>query len=71
MTRRYDRYLTVEQASEALNVDVHQVLLMLESGELRGVSSRPDNVQMISSTDIELARRRRQDLRLLDGDVQQ
>lgn len=71
MTRRYDRYLTVEQASKALNVDVQQVLLILESGELRRSSWRPDNEQLVSSTDIELATRRRQDLRQLDGDVQQ
>ncbi len=71
MTRRYHRYLTIEQASKALNIEIHQVLGMLASGELRGSPRRPDKVQLVSSTDIEVARKRLETLRRLDGDVQQ
>ncbi|TLM71724.1 hypothetical protein [Pseudarthrobacter sp. NamB4] len=71
MTRRYHRYLTIEQASKALNIDVNQVLGMLNSGELRGSPDRPDKAQLVNSTDIELARQRLEHLRGLDGDVQQ
>lgn len=70
MTRRYHRYLTVQQTSKALNIDVNQVLAMLNNGELRGSSKRPGKAQLISTTAIELARRRLQSLRRLDGDVQ-
>ncbi|TLM83149.1 hypothetical protein [Pseudarthrobacter sp. NamE5] len=71
MTRRYHRYLTIEQASQALKVDISQVLGMLNSGELRGPGNRTDKAQLVNSTDIELARQRLENLRRLDGDVQQ
>lgn len=71
MTRRYHRYLTIEQASRALKVGINQVLAMLNSGELRGSPSRQDKAQLVNSTDIELARQRLENLRRLDGDVQQ
>ena len=70
MTRRYHRYLTVQQASKALKIDVNQVLGMLNSGELRASSKQSGKVQLISTTAIELARRRLENLRRLDGDVQ-
>lgn len=71
MTRRYDRYVTLEQASRALNMDVNQVLGMLRSGELEHSRLRPGDVQLVSFTDIQLARQRLENLRRLDGDVQQ
>lgn len=33
MTRRFDHYVRVEQASEILKVDVGEILRMLRSGE--------------------------------------
>jgi hypothetical protein len=71
VTRRYHRYVTLEQASKALKVDVNQLLGMIKSGELHDSRMRPDDVHLVSSTDIELARRRLENLRRLDGDVQQ
>lgn len=71
MTRRYHQYLTIEQAAKALNIDANQVLAMLNSGQLRRSPSQPDKADMINSTDIELAKRRLETLRRLDGDVQQ
>ncbi|TLM80970.1 hypothetical protein FDW83_18015 [Pseudarthrobacter sp. NamE2] len=68
--RRYDRYLTVEQASKALNVDINQVLGMLRTGELGRSPKGAGAAEMVSSTDIQLARRRLESLRCLDGDQQ-
>jgi hypothetical protein len=71
VTRRYHRYLTVEQAAKALNIDVNEVLAMLNSGQLRRSPSRPDEAGLINSIDVEMARKRLETLRRLDGDVQQ
>lgn len=71
MIRRYHHYLTVEQATRALNIDVNEVLAMLNSGQLRRSPSRSDEASLINSTDVELARKRLETLRRLDGDVQQ
>lgn len=70
MKHRYDRYLTPEQASEALNIDIGQVLAMLGSGELRNVSSGSETPPRVSFTDVQLIRRRLESLRRLDGDQQ-
>lgn len=68
--RRYDRYLTVEQASKALNVDINEVLGMLSTGELRSSPKSSGTQAMVSTTDLQLARRRLENLRRLDGDQQ-
>lgn len=71
MTRRYHRYLTIEQAAKALNVDASEVLAMLNSGQLRRYPSGPNRADLVNSTDIALAKQRLETLRHLDGDVQQ
>lgn len=71
MIRRYHRYLTIEQAAKALNVDVNQILAMLNSGQLRRSPGGPNKADMVRSTDIELAKQRLGTLRHLHGDVQQ
>lgn len=71
MTRRYHRYLTIEQAANALSIDASEVLAMLNSGQLRRFPSGPDKADLVNSTDIELAKQRLESLRHLDGDVQQ
>ncbi len=71
MSRRYHRYLTIEQAAKALNIDATQVLAMLNSGQLRRASKQLGKADLVNSTDIEVARRRLETLRRLDGDVQQ
>lgn len=72
MTRRYHRYLTIEQAAKALNIEANEVLAMLNSGQLRRRSPNPsDETSLINSIDVELARKGRETLRRLDGDVQQ
>ena len=70
MSRRFERYVSIEQAAKALKVDVSQLVGMLSSGELHGGPGRPDDMQFVSSTDIELARQRLEMLRGLEGDAQ-
>ena len=70
MNRRYDQFLTVQQAAKALNIRVSQLLGMLRSGELRGTSTATTEESLVSSTDTDLARKRLQNLRNLDGDQQ-
>ena len=70
MTRRYDRYISVDQASTVLKISVEQVLTMIASGELRG-STRSDNTApTVSATDTKLIRKRLETLSHLDGDQQ-
>jgi hypothetical protein len=71
VTRRYHQYLTIEEAAQALNIDINQVLAMLNSGQLRRSPNRHGKADMVNSTDIELAKQRLGTLRHLDGDVQQ
>lgn len=71
MTRRFHRYLTIEQAAKALNIDISQVLAMLNSGQLRRSPSGPGKAALVNSTDIELGKLRLETLRHLDGDVRQ
>jgi hypothetical protein len=71
VTRRFNRFVSVEQASKALNLHAEQILAMLKSGQLDGTVSGPDNVQLVSSTAVELAKQRLENFRRLDGDVQQ
>jgi hypothetical protein len=71
MTRRFDRYITTEQAARILKVEIHQVLEMVNSGQFRKPQNGPGRVQLINATAVELARRRLESLRALDGDVQQ
>ncbi|VXC16098.1 hypothetical protein ARTHRO9AX_220117 [Arthrobacter sp. 9AX] len=71
MTRRYHHYVTVEQAAEALHISVNEVLALLNCGQLRRSPGRSGEAVLINSMDVELARKRLESLRRLDGDVQQ
>ena len=71
MTRRFDRYITDQQASGMLNLPVSEILAMLAAGQLHGKLQRPTKEHMVSSTDVELIRRRLETSRRLEGDVQQ
>lgn len=41
MTRRYHRYLTIEQAAKALNIEANEVLAMLNSGQAAAAFPEP------------------------------
>ena len=70
MTRRYDRYLSVDQASTVQKMSVEQVQTMIESGELRGFIRSDNTASTVSATDTKLTRKRLEALSHLDGDQQ-